>query len=111
MKHVLRVVAAFFVSSTAAWSAKAETIFLQCGSMDVMAVDLTNKTVNGKAATTSPMAIDWDNVNDVGDVHLHIDRTAGTLTISGTYYRSDGNVPIPSSTYNCAIVNAPATKF
>jgi hypothetical protein len=33
------------------------------------------------------------------------------LTTSGTYYRPDGNVPIPRSTVSCTPVDKPATKF
>lgn len=92
--------------------AQAETIFLKCGPMNILAVDLTNQTVDNKPANITPIAIDWINANQYGEVHLHIDRAAGTLTMSGTYFRSNGNIPIPHvAPDTCTAVSAPSTKF
>jgi len=96
---------------TASWQARAETIFLKCSSLDVLAVDLTNRTVNNYAASITPVAIDWHQTNENADVIIHIDRTAGTLSVSGTYFTANGNIPIPPSIESCALIRAPATKF
>jgi hypothetical protein len=112
MKRVLFVLAFCFVALTAAWPARANTIFLKCQNLtDPLAVDLTNNTVNGKPVTITPIAIDWDNVNQYGDGHQHIDRATGAITTSGTHYRPDGNIPIPQSTTTCDAVSVPSTKF
>jgi hypothetical protein len=95
---------------TASWSARAETIFLKCGNMDTITVDLTKNTVNNQPANITPIAIDWDYVNKYGDVHYHIDRTAGTLRYSGTYYTQNGDTAIPQSTDPCTF-GSPPTKF
>jgi hypothetical protein len=80
--------------------------------MDVLAVDLTKHTVNNAPANITPVAIDWHNINQYADVHLHIDRTAGTLRTSGTYFRADGNIPIPQIPIeSCTVGKAPPTKF
>ena len=92
-------------------SARAETIFIKCEYIDILSVNLTNNTVNNTPADITPIAIDWEIINQHGDFHFHIDRTLGTLTTSGTYYRSDGNLPMPQSTVSCAAVDKPTTKF
>lgn len=91
--------------------AQAETIFIKCKNVETISINLTNNTVNNIPANIRPTAIDWEIVNQYGDFHFHIDRTLGTLITSGTYYRSDGNHPIPQSTVSCAAVNQPTTKF
>ena len=113
MKHQSGIVFGVLATVLAAASpARAETIFLKCGQMNLLAVDLTNHTVDGKPADITPIAIDWHNANQYGDVHLHIDRTAGTLTMSGTYFRPEGNIPIPQGVPDtCTAESAPATKF
>ena len=91
--------------------AQAETIFLKCGD-GTLSIDMTNHTVDGKPANITPLQIDWHNVNQYGDVHVVIDRTAGTMTTSGTYFRPEGNVPIPCiAPVSCSVVDQPATKF
>src|SRR5271157_591995 len=50
-------------------AARAETIFLKCGSWDVAAIDLTNRTVNNIPADITPVSIDWDKVSKGGGVH------------------------------------------
>jgi hypothetical protein len=100
--------AAMMAVSTAA---KADTIYLKCENFFPFAIDLTNKTVNGNPATITPIAIDWVNVNQTGEIHSHIDRTNGTLLIFGTYHLPQGDTPVPQSTYNCEVQSAPQTKF
>jgi len=91
--------------------AQAETIFIKCKNIETFSIDLTNNTVNNIPANIRPTAIDWEIVNQYGDFHFHIDRTLGTLTTSGTYYKSDGSHPIPQSTVSCAAVDQQTTKF
>lgn len=91
--------------------ARAETIFIRCEYIDKLSINLSKNTVNNTPADITPIAIDWEIANQYGDFHFHIDRTLGTLTTSGTYYRPDGNVPIPRSTVSCTPVDKPATKF
>jgi len=88
--------------TVASGSARAETIFLKCGVMNPFTVDLTNHTVNNEPANITPLSIDWETHGDFV-VHLHIDRTAGTLTIrhSGRTFPADP----------CTVVSQPATKF
>jgi len=103
---------ALAVLAASSHAARADTIFLKCGTMNMVAVDLTKHTVDDKPASITPISIDWENANKDGDVHLHIDRTAGTLTISGTYYTQNGNIPIPSgSPDTCTVSSPPSTKF
>src|ERR1700682_593573 len=105
MRNILFGLAVFLLATTliASRPARAETIFLKCGSMDVFAVDLTKHTVDNAPANITPVAIDWHNVNQYADVHFHIDRTAGTIRRSGTYFRPDGNIPIPPSIDSCTV--------
>jgi hypothetical protein len=112
MRNILLGLAVFLLAILiASSSARAETIFLKCGSMNVLAVDLTNHTVNNYPASITPVAIDWHQINQYGDAHYYIDRTAGTLTSSGTYYFPSGNRPIPVSTDTCSVVSKPPIKF
>ena len=102
----LAALAMLAASPQAAW---AETIFLKCGSWDVAAIDLTNRTVNNIPADITPVSIDWDKVSKGGGVHVHIDRVKGTMTVSGTY--KAGNTPITPMTDTCTVVSQPQTKF
>lgn len=91
-------------------AARAETTFLKCG-QNTFAIDTTKQTVNGYPATVTPLAIDWERSNNVGDVQHHIDRTNGTYTSYGVYHSAHGDKPFPPDTYSCAKISAPATKF
>jgi hypothetical protein len=97
----------------ASTAANAQTIFLKCGAMDVITVDLAKSTVNNKPANITPVAIDWENENDsLGIVHIHIDRSSGTLSTTGTYHLPSGDTPIPRTTDDaCTVSNQPSTKF
>lgn len=83
--------------------AQADTIFLKCGNMDTLTVDLTNKTVDNVPASITPLSIDWSDTTGAFVLHLHIDRTAGTLTMEhhGHAYAAG----------TCAPVSQPPTKF
>jgi hypothetical protein len=81
--------------------ARAETIFLKCGSFNPFAVDLTNQTVNAFPATITPIGIDWDQNNQYGNQHYHVDRSTGILTMSGHVRGTD----------TCSKISAPSTKF
>lgn len=91
--------------------ARAETIFLKCGQMNMITVDLTNKTVNNIPANITPVAVDWNNRNQYGESHFHIDRTTGEMTTSGTYFTANGNIPMPQGTDTCTIVVSPQKQF
>jgi hypothetical protein len=82
-------------------SARAETIYLKCGQYNPFAVDLTKQTVNAFPARITPIAIDWDQSNQYGTQHLHIDRSTGILTMSGHI----------SDTESCNKIDQPTTKF
>jgi hypothetical protein len=98
-------------------AAQAETIFLKCGSFDLLSVNLTNHTVNNRPASITPAAIDWHikkqiSSNESGDTHWHIDRVAGTFTLSNVVFRPNGNnLNLPTTTGTCTAVSKPATKF
>jgi hypothetical protein len=87
----------------ASGAARADTIFLKCGSFDPFVVDLTKNTVNGFSARITPLSIDWTNTAGAFPVNNHIDRSTGTMTMEhhGTTFPPD----------NCSTVSAPATKF
>jgi len=82
--------------------ARAETIFLKCGTFNVTTVDLTKKTVNNNPASITLTSIDWETHGEFV-VHLHIDRVAGTETIE---HHGQRFAPEP-----CNTVKKPATKF
>jgi hypothetical protein len=105
---VMFVAVMMLVASAAA--ARAETIFLKCGPMNVITVDLTNQTVNNKPANITPVAIDWQSANQYGESRFHIDRTTGILTTSGTYFTSNGNIPMPQGNDPCTVVS-PSKQF
>lgn len=112
MKRFPFALAICFAALTASHSAQAETIFLKCGPMDMITVDLTNHTVNNLPANITPVAIDWHNGNAYSDVNFHIDRTAGTLRTSGIYHTQNGDIPIPRDADTpCTVGRAPARKF
>jgi hypothetical protein len=91
--------------------ALAETIFLKCGE-STFSVDLKKGTVDNTPANITPLAIDWANVNQYGDIHIHIDRAAGTLTESGTYHTQSGDIPMPPpAPVTCTKSSATSTKF
>lgn len=103
---------ALTIAPLCATAAQAETIYLKCPSnMEFTnVIDLTNHTANGLPAVITPLAIDWDINNNIGDIHYHIDRAAGTETATGIFHLG-GDRPAPASTYPCVSVSAPATKF
>jgi hypothetical protein len=114
MKHQIGIIVFGVIATTLANAlpVRAETIFLKCGDMDTLSVDLAAHTVNNTPASITPIEIDWHNINQYADVHLHIDRTSGSYSMSGTYFRPEGNIPIPySAPVSCTSVTAPATKF
>ena len=87
-----RLIAFFFVLAitlTASWPVRAETIFLTCN-QGTFTIDLTNKTVNNLPATINATSIDWEvhtTYPDDGTTYsgqVHIDRTSGLMTSSGT---------------------------
>jgi hypothetical protein len=99
-------------------TAQAETIFLKCGTMNILSVDLTNHTVNNKPANITPAAIDWRikqqviGGNEPSESYWHIDRVVGTFTLSQTVFMPDGRtLSIPPTTGTCATTSKPATKF
>jgi len=70
MKRFPLALAICIAALTASHSAQAEIIFLKCGSMNIITVDLTKHTVNNKPASITPVAIDWHQVNKYGDSHF-----------------------------------------
>jgi hypothetical protein len=103
---------ALAVASLCATAARAETIYLKCPPemAEPYVVDLTNNTVNGVQAVVTPISIDWDMNNNVADIHHHIDRAAGTETMTGIVHLG-GDRPAPTFTSPCVSVSAPAAKF
>ncbi len=93
--------AAFVCLAAAFSSARADTIYLKCGVMGPFVVDLTKQTVDGVPASITPISIDWDRNNQYGSQHLHVDRSTGTLRMSGHV----------SDTMPCNKISAPTTKF
>jgi hypothetical protein len=112
--NVLCVLATTLVASSAA---RADTIFLQCGT-DAITVDLTNNTVNNIPATINATAIDWSpHIGATTTPGLsateqnHIDRTTGTFTSTVTY-NFNGQISYGhGGPYSCTAGPAPATKF
>lgn len=99
-------------------TARAETIFLKCGNIDVLSIDLTRHTVDNRPANITAAAIDWRTKQQVtggsepSESHWHIDRVAGTFTLSNTVFLSDGRtLSIPPTTGSCVKTGKPATKF
>ena len=102
------------------WSpaARADTIYLKCGSYD-FTVDLKNNTVNNLPATINTTAIDWvkgpydAGSGYTGKEYYHIDRTIGTVTRRNETISPSGQPgPAPlGTTESCAAGSAPATKF
>jgi hypothetical protein len=98
--------------------ARAETIFLKCGSFD-FTVDLTHSTVNNLPAMINATAIDWvKGPYDAGSGYTakefyHIDRAAGTVTRRNETVSPSGEPgPAPlGSTDSCTAGSAPATIF
>jgi hypothetical protein len=114
LNGVLRVIlAASAVLAVSSQVARAETIFLKCGSSNYV-VDLTNSTVDGKPATITPLSIDW--VHDASgsgitaEIRFHIDRTTGALTGAVTYHVRGGD-QFGQIKESCVIGAPPATKF
>lgn len=92
----------FALLTAACPAAQAEAIFLKCGSFfNPFAVDVTKQTVNAFPARITPIAIDWDQSNQYGSQHFHIDRSTGVMTMSGHL----------TGTEACTKINAPKTKF
>lgn len=102
MKSVPFVLAICIATLTASNSARAETIFLKCGTFNVITIDLTNKTVDNIPASITPTSIDWET-HGAFVVHIHIDRIAGTET-----FEHHGQTFAPEP---CKTVKKPATKF
>lgn len=99
-------------------AAQAETIYLKCGAMGVLSVDLTKHTVDNRPANVTVAAIDWRIKQQVtggsepSESHWHIDRVAGTFALSQTVFLPDGRtLSIPPTTGTCAKASKPATKF
>ena len=121
MNRDIRIkIIAFWLSAAAligATAAQAETIFLKCGSFDLLSVDLTNHTVNNRPASITPAAIDWHikqqvSSDETADNHWHIDRVAGTFMLSHVVFRPNGNnLNLPSETGTCTVTSKPVKKF
>lgn len=106
---------ALAIAPLCATAAQAETIYLKCMNdgqeFGTFPVDLANNTAQGKPAVITPVAIDWDNNNQYGDAHMHIDRAAGTFFSSGVAHTRNGDMAMPPTQGSCTAVAAPATKF
>jgi hypothetical protein len=113
VRTLLAALAVLAISSPAA---RAESIFLQCGS-GMFTVDLTNNTVDNKPATINATSIDWTWTapTDYGSQsvgHFHIDRIAGTLTYQWSTHFANGRTgDLPSQTSPCTVGSPPPTKF
>ena len=119
MKHVLAALAVCSITLTAAWSARAETIFLTCPRFDPLTIDLTNNTVNNFPATINATAIDWESpsrptapAGTTVVVRFHIDRTTGILSQYEIFHLPTGQQQGNSYTNGiCAVGGHPTTKF
>jgi hypothetical protein len=106
------------VAITVSNFAKAETLFLNCkdenGTVTVLAIDLTNRTVGNRPVNISATAFDWEvsSADGVAVSRNHIDRVSGTFTSTMTVKRRDGN-GVNQNTFaqSCAAGAAPVTKF
>ena len=102
------------------WSARAETIFLQCaehGSSSTYTVDLTNNTVDNHPANINQTSIDWQyNIGSqtpglTAVLHKHIDRTTGQVTTTATY-NNNGQISTGyDGPHSCTVGGPPPTKF
>ena len=115
MKQVLFVLAVCLAASIGA-SARAQTIFLTCGTSSIT-VDLTNNTVNNFPAKINATAIDWQSQKpypsgQTAIAYWHIDRIAGTATHYFTLSGTAGK-PVTSAveTESCTRSSRPPTKF
>ena len=97
------ILAALVVMAVSPQLARADTLFLKCGTFSPLTIDLTRNTVNNIPANITPISIDWTNSQGEFPVNLHIDRVAGTLTFEhhGTHFGPE----------TCAAVSQPPTKF
>jgi hypothetical protein len=111
---------ALAVLGASSGTARADTMFLQCGTQ-AFTVDLANNTVDNHPATINDTAIDWvvrysyaDGTP--GSSQFHIDRTTGAMTSTGTVCFQAGEFKgtcrtTPPSATTCTKGSAPATKF
>jgi hypothetical protein len=106
------------VALTVSSPARANMIYLQCGS-DSLTVDLTNNTVNRLPANVTATAIYWEYrspTNEIGYAitYNHIDRAAGTHSNHTLYFLADGHNEYGAGKSNqrCAVSRSPPpTKF
>jgi hypothetical protein len=103
------------VSLAISGSARAETIFLDCGKGGKLNVDLTNSAVNDSMlagsklpATIDQTSIDWQvpmgagSDGTTGVLHGHIDSVAATYTDWDAYHTTSGqDFERGHSTYSC----------
>ena len=104
---------ALAIAPLCATAAQAETIYLKCGEgsdITTIVVDLDKHTVNDRPAEITPISIDWHNINDIADVHMHIDRTTGSLGMTAIFPQQN-NRRYTAPDKQCSAVSAPATKF
>ena len=108
------ILAALSLASSATFAAAAETIYLKCYNSDYQkddlhTVDVASSTVDGNAATITPILFHWVRTADNGSIMTYnIDRTTGTLTLQGTI---PGVGQTGVVTEACTAGSAPATKF
>jgi esterase/lipase superfamily enzyme len=101
-------------SATFATAAQAETIYLKCYNTDYQkddlhTIDVANSTVDGNAATITPILFHWVRTAENGSIMTYnIDRTTGTLTLQGMI---PGVGETGVVTESCTAGSAPATKF
>jgi hypothetical protein len=104
------------IALAVSWPARANTIFLTCGS-NSFTVDLTNHTVNNLPASITSTAIDWQKTSypEPGGSavsYSHIDRIAGTyMTYFTAHFPNGVTNDSPRDTHPCTAGSAPATKF